>query len=242
MPDKTVKSLPELISQVLKDTAEINKPIWYRGHGNSDYELLPSFHRPDIAKMSELEYIKKFKQDAKLLADSPKPEKDYEWLFLMRHYETPTRLLDWSENALTAAFFSVKDSVNTREHDGVFWILLPLELNKLSRVDTLPSFDENEIETSPYLPKSSELSRATKTLAILAPRNSMRMQAQQSVFTIDAHNNTIPLECQMDGYLWKYIIPKEFKEKIRKELKLIGINIFQLYPELERIHEKLEGN
>ena len=69
------------------------------------------------------------------------------------------------------------------------------------------------------------------------------MQAQQGVFTI-CHRENIPIEnAGAEGsprdHIWKYNIPITAKGTIRKELRLLGINKFQLFPELQSISENL---
>jgi hypothetical protein len=56
------------------------------------------------------------------------PMREYtdQWLFLARHAGLPTRLLDWSEGALIALYFALK------EPNPVVWMLNPLDLNDLS--------------------------------------------------------------------------------------------------------------
>jgi hypothetical protein len=50
------------------------------------------------------------------------------WLFMMQHYGVPTRLLDWSREALVALLFALGEAVNDEErnHDKVVWLLDPV--------------------------------------------------------------------------------------------------------------------
>lgn len=244
--EKIVKDLPDLLTNIIKDTeSKKGVPVWYRGHADIEWPLLPSFHRESFSR-TEMDYVKEFKQDAMLLAN-PTPKEPHEWLFLMRHHGIPTRLLDWSESPLVAAYFATKKDEKTENKDGVIWVLFPLELNDnilvLESTKSLPSFDENEDMMSGYAPQNYPVTETSPTIAFLAPRNSPRMQSQLSVFTIDGHKNTTPInETGKKNHTWKYIIPKDLKETIRNQLKLFGINSFQIYPELESIREKLKEN
>ncbi len=247
MSDKIVKNLVELIDEIIKDAESDNGPTWYRGHTDESWILLPSFHRDSHSK-TEIDYLREFKQDAMLLAN-PIPDAPHEWLFLMRHHGIHTRLLDWSENPLVAAYFAVQkdDAGNIVEKDAVIWALLPLKLNgnitELENRNSIPTFDEDSPILDPYAPKDYEDTETLPTIALLAPRNSRRMQSQLSVFTIDGHKNTVPInEIGKKNHTKRYIIPKDAKETIRKQLKLLGINSFQIYPELSSIRTKLEGN
>jgi hypothetical protein len=53
----------------------------------------------------------------------------------MQHYGLPTRLLDWSREALVALLFALGEPVNDveRNHDKVVWVLDPVRLNKAFR-------------------------------------------------------------------------------------------------------------
>jgi hypothetical protein len=48
-------------------------------------------------------------------------------------------LLDWTENALVAAYFAVADEPG---RDGELWVLQPLALNKEHGQDSVPCADE----------------------------------------------------------------------------------------------------
>ena len=239
--DKQIKSVADLIKNLKKDISLSDAPIWYRGHSKKEWKLLPAFARPG-QKLSEQNLIKKFKQNATLLLN-PRPISDFDWSFIMQHHGVKTRLLDWTESPLTATYFSVREHPNT---DGVLWVLLPVELNKFSNIrpdfaHDIPSFEDEALKNYPPASFAGETISRLFPVAALAPRNNPRMQSQLSVFTI-SHRDQTPIEEIGDGnHIWRYIIPKRFKDQIRKELKLLGIDKFQLFPELSSIGEMLHG-
>lgn len=238
--DKTINNLTELVKALLEDTKDL-KPVWYRGQYDKDWKLVPLAFRAKCD--TEMNLIRKFKQDATLFLN-PRPAKQIEWLFIMRHYGVATRLLDWTESPLVGAYFTVAEK---EDKDGALWALLPLEMNKqgnrtLPNPENLPSFEEDEFMQT-YNPESYYQERASELLpiAFIAPRNTSRMQSQLSTFTI-SHRNEAPIENIGDGkHVWKYIIPATAKTNILNELEQLGIGRFQLFPELESIGQKLKG-
>ena len=126
----------------ISDVVEIATTLpdsWFRGHPEVFGELTPGIFREkyqkvtqkNIQNMIQIEYkmIESFKRGAPALSDkAPEPEDYISWLFLMQHHRTPTRLLDWSENALVALYFVVSDNDAT-EKDGELWAMSPNELN-----------------------------------------------------------------------------------------------------------------
>ncbi|MDD5005150.1 MAG: FRG domain-containing protein [Candidatus Omnitrophica bacterium] len=239
--DKIVRSISDFVNYLAEDTKDIKAPIWYRGHAIKDWELSPLLIRKKFD--SEMNLLKKFKQDATLFLN-PRPTAQYEWLFIMRHYGVPTRLLDWSENPLAGLYFTINEHPND---DGALWVLLPLELNKegnrvLEDPEHLPSFEEDEFMQS-YSPEKYNQEKMTEMLpiAFMAPRNTSRMQAQLSVFTIHHRQKISIEEVGIKKHIWRYCIPKDSKERIKNELGLLGITKFQLFPELQSIGEIIGG-
>ena len=239
-----IKSIGQLIERLGKHVGEYVSPVWFRGHTKSDWKLEPKLMRIDPLP-SETYYLNRFKQDASLIL-AHQPNGEFEWMFLMQHYGVPTRLLDWSESPLTALYFAINGHP---EEAGALWILLPSELNKKSnyRPDyefEIPSFEDEHLKG--YLPSTIAGENKSKLfpMAAIAPRNSVRMQSQQGVFTI-CHRQNIPIEdVGADGnprdHIWKYVIPPDAKETFKKELKWLGINRFQLFPELESLSQNLK--
>ncbi|MEJ8591615.1 FRG domain-containing protein [Riemerella anatipestifer] len=129
---RVATSLDEYISII--NEAE-NKVLWYRGMSKSSYYLTPSLFREKRIiglEFSGREINGKFykKSDAIMKSDLaaidtfinyyqkffPDKCKDFnlvDYLYIMQHYEIPTRLLDFSTNKLIALYFSVATANKT---------------------------------------------------------------------------------------------------------------------------------
>ena len=241
---KNVNSLADLLKHLKRDTVDYPGQIWFRGQTVSTWKLQPSFLRKDKSA-TEFTLINKFKQSASLLIERT-PATYFDWLFQMQHHGVPTRLLDWTESALTALYFAVENNEHNNK-DGALWILLPTELNRYSNIDSdeadfIPSFDNSEVLGN-YDPLVFNREKVTKLLplAAIATRNNPRMQAQLGVFTISHREKTPIEEIGNKQHILKYIIPKLKKKEIIKELELLGITKFQLFPELSSIGEIIKN-
>jgi hypothetical protein len=219
----------------MKDLIGIEGPVWYRGHADEIWELRPSFLRL-VNPPSEMNFIKKFKQSGTLLVDH-KTSSLLDWLLIMQHHGMPTRLLDWTESPLVAAYFCVSQYL---DKNATLWMLRPVELNKFSGVlpeyeYDIPSMEDGILQT--YTPESLAGERTSSLLPIAAifPRNNPRMQAQQGVFTISHRDDKAIEEIGNKNHIWKYVIPANCKFKIQRELKFLGFGKFQLFPELSSI-------
>jgi hypothetical protein len=237
---KEITSVSQLIEILKLDNLPYTGDLWYRGQGNTIWPLSPGLLRVSGAP-SENNFLTKFKQSAAMLIDRH-PKDSFDWMFLMQHYGVPTRLLDWSESPLTALYFAVADKL-TDDVDAALWSLKPTELNRIARVDLdeILSFDDDELKSYSLETLRQNPRNKLTPLATIATRNNPRIQAQLGVFTIH-HLDQRPIEdfCTKNEVL-KYIIPKDSKEVIRNELKLLGISKFTLFPELASIGEILNG-
>lgn len=235
----TLADLTAVISNYGKD---YDGPIWYRGHGNCSWPLLPSYYRID-ARLSEHSLLIKFRQSATMLLERP-PSDPFEWMFLMQHYGVPTRLLDWSESPLVALYFCV---TSTLDADASIWMLKPPLLNKHSRIKATAqdghvlSFHDDELKTYTIDSLRNNTRIDLLPLAAVAIRNNPRIQAQLGVFTVH-HHDRVPIEAIEDGsHVCKTLIRKEHKVSLRRELNILGFSQFQLFPELTSVGEILAG-
>lgn len=126
-------------------------PLWFRGQEYSYYTLLPSMLRSDemppndnktysSAHLGEDYRYQSFKSRAYHQIDS-RPESRMEWQEIMQHHFTWTRLMDWSESAISGLLFALDAYINPvndltnryrRIHNTpVIWVLCPYKLNKI---------------------------------------------------------------------------------------------------------------
>lgn len=242
-----------LVQSEFGHNEEVQRPIpmWFRGQSSVDYAVESTFHRKRLLRWQEQALMNRFRQNAGTINERvPQDHDEWDWMFLMRHHGAPSRLIDWTESPLVALYFATQQLLEAKERDdnlsgdGALWVLLPTELNRLGTIFTkdvtdIPMFGVEEyFELGQYLtsriaraPEDAEMSPA----AGIGKRNSPRMAAQQGVFTV-SHISRRPLE-QWDkgGYIWRYVIPESRKASIRDELRLLGISVLSIFPDLDSV-------
>ena len=236
-----VKSVAEYLNTVTSLKSDHEK-LWFRGHASSDYTLMPTVYRSPYSWENESALLHQFKaRAARFLSHAPND--DTEWLFIMQHHATPTRLLDWSENALVALAFAIQ--YRKSEHgdkSANVWCLNPIKLNSNIR---FPTYDYEKI---PNICASKELqemyasSRQTYPIAVIGPQNTERIIAQKGVFTLFPNKDSFTMESlgKADEFLVKITIPKEYVDSIKEDLYFIGMTESSLFPELDSISKELK--
>jgi hypothetical protein len=141
--DKQYESVFDILHDIKEDISDwtyLNKGVltWYRGQ-DVDNPPLPKLFRD--CGYDEFEITRTFRNRAYSFdyRNIPETERLEKWLSLMQHYKALTRLLDWTESPLLALLFAVKDCRNRENPKPTLWVLNPLQLNELSRIDCLPN-------------------------------------------------------------------------------------------------------
>lgn len=149
-----IDSTSKFIEQIVAITGDLEKEneselFWFRGESSVEFQtpLVPDAYRELAKPLSKMDNRRLFSKNIKGIEGNVQAEfyrKAAPYLteekiestranryFLMQHYGIPTRLLDWSENALIPLYFSVKSEAN-KDADAVVWILDPFELNNFT--------------------------------------------------------------------------------------------------------------
>ncbi len=169
-------------------------------------------------------------------------EDKWEWYFLMQHYGAPTRLLDWTDNALVALFFAVNDQPEPK--DAAVWVLDPWWLNRKLRRGIygpmLPGWEEAEryLWNLDYAFTRDTDVNIQRPAAIDPPHVDRRLAVQQSRFLIFGKSKDLTrtnMVSKKDCRLAKIILSEKKIEEIRSELEDFGLRVSALFPDLEHL-------
>lgn len=229
-----IRELGDIGMAVESARAALAGDLWWRGHADGEWKLVPKVFRPPSRAAGEHNLTIPFRLRAvSRRAGCPAHEDRSSWLFLMQHYGLPTRLLDWTESALTALFFAVENDERDTQA-GALWALNPLTLNSVQFGDAALLLPE---DVAPLFDAAFGVASSTKykTVAVAPAEVDLRLMVQLSQFTV--HSVDTPLEelSKCDTFLRKYAIPAEAKKRLREWLALLGIRRANLFPDLENL-------
>lgn len=220
--------------------------LWYRGHAEADWPLIPGIYR-------EAEQLRR-KEDALrrdfmvrgavyLEGSAQAPRSHWDWYFIMQHYGLPTRLLDWSESALVALYFALRDRKDVDKPAAV-WVLDPWHLNEQFWADPTTGRKARRVldpekDANDYLPERPYGDAAglpAPPVAIRARHTSRRIAAQRGAFTLHGADG-VPLDEyeQLRSRLLKIELPASSLAKIKRQLASAGVTEAVVFPELPGI-------
>jgi hypothetical protein len=199
----------------------------FRGETRCDRgSLLPKIGRPskvvggnkrrEYSLESERRVFDEFKRASRPYI-SYQPASDIEWLALGQHHGLPTRLLDWTESLLVAAFFAVEKAgiIDGKHCDALIY-----------GVQDVPEIADDFIDVFSI----------SEVAAYWPPHISPRISAQRSVFTVHP-NPTLDFKssasflCTISGTAcWQ----------IKRTLNASAINYGSMYPGIDGLCQQLD--
>lgn len=234
----TVTSVPQIVEQTRQAWLKFREDLWYRGHAEAPWRLIPKLFRKKHWREPNIEasMFYEFRRAAPSRYPAcPPSSNSAEWLALMQHYGLPTRLLDWTESPLVAAFFAVQ---GCRTVDGTIWVLAPKRYNKLHGVGyKLLILSEGNDSVRRIIERSNNANapEVGRNLAVLPNQFDLRLLLQHSSFTL--HDSETPIEDEegRNEYLAAFRIPSKAKERIAEGLWACGVRASTLFPDLEHL-------
>ncbi|MDG6093723.1 FRG domain-containing protein [Acetobacter sp. AN02] len=100
----SIKSVTDFVRIILGWSVAKNAVVTYRGHGSTDFKLIPSIFRKEATR--ENEHILLRELIAAHPEDFDRDTSALEMLVRMQHFSLPTRLLDVTMNPMVALYFA----------------------------------------------------------------------------------------------------------------------------------------
>jgi hypothetical protein len=282
MSDTKVSSLGRFLDCV-RDVRENlwrlgdEKELWFRGesqdHGNT--LLRPELYRPrqpnalrpvdDLLDIESALY-EEFRRCADQFRSETLDRKYWEWdsYFLLQHHGGATRLLDWSDGALMALHFAVRNPQDDeKKTDAFVYVLEPDRLNqrlKALHADTgieekwreyvkqqRPGEGLNEEDwEDAYLPSDkderTEFSIPHSPLVLDFPHITRRVAAERSRFVVfgtdfEFLSNEFKRE---ESFIKRICIEGNCRRAMRRELRDGGVTESVIYPDLDGLGREMK--
>ena len=237
----TIENLHGLIEAVHQASEKFSSELgfWWRGHGQEAWSLVAPVHREKRSDRYEKNIAIRFYNRA-LTRHSRCPAADDfpGWLSFMQHYGLPTRLLDWSESPLIAAFF-VANNPKRASEPGALWVLEPSLLNEAEGMPKGIKVPGSKDVAQLYQPPFRDVKEVDRIAAVLVPEQDIRMLVQLGTHTIHGSDRALENHKHRQRFLMKWVVPAAAKPRLRTELSMLGIRTSTVFPDLEHLSKEL---
>lgn len=242
--------------------------LYFRGTTNSSYKLVPKLLRSAdsyIPTADERENEIFCRTIVMASSEISKVSSSWNLLAMFQHYQIP-RLLDWSSSLMTALMFALKPCFECAEvcKNGkckksvspVIWVINPFEMHDSIHKGTevqgliaitvgaddniLQDYKKIFIQSSGRKSRKGEWKYKRGPIFLEIPWANPRIKAQKGSFTFHYDSKPIDDFRSCGKWLRKIEIPTRKAKKIRDELIAIGMNEFDIYPDLIHLAETFE--
>lgn len=239
---KSIVSSPRLQSWIFRGQSDANWPI--------QSSISRHFINFKVDKKAwphqEERLLRIFKRKAHHFLDHlPNEEESFEWLSIMQHFGTPTRLIDFSFSPYVAAFFAIHKT----SKDCAVWAIFPPNFDHDNKVKLLDGttinpkqmwMREKESYKQNFIP-------GNKRILVMGEPEKMnqRLIAQAGTFVVpgvlDENLESIVLSNYPKGKkcIKKFVLKKEIRDEAMKDLYRSNITEATLFPGIDGMARSL---
>lgn len=226
--------------------------LWYRGHNNENWKLLPNIMRyayevetayghpikpreltyphgqkvvyPNIR--AELDILKEYEEHFPY-----KITNDIELISMAQHHGLLTPFLDWTLDPLVGLFFAINGyDEDKMQEDAAIYVLVPNRAIKYSSICTLTEVPHSQDFTKELIERLLYCDGNHTFVPISVPQMGFRICRQSGKFTWQGYNFT-PIDGwgTSNEYIYKIIIPKHAVPEFKSILSILNLNENSVY-------------